>query len=600
MPFVHGGAVLLWTSGAVLHHPRPVDPAKTERVPPDGAATSGADAEHVATLVALRPEVAPLVGTAAHGRALPDPDPAARAAVVDALVAWRKALEQRTDDADAERRLDARVFAASVELFRFAEQKLALHEKDPDVAGPVFQLLLEQHRRGASTEDGAAALAARLAAVPAYLSGARGAVKQPDALLLERAREVCQGGAALAKQILDDAKARAAAGSLPASLAEDLQTGARKAAAALDEQKRWLDALAPVAAPPIGRDALDEIMRLRGLDLTSAEVLDLGKSIAEELRIEERRLGRRAFKGRSAAEALAAARSTAPVSQPECMAWLQELVDQSRPFLQETGAVPLMEGDDGVVVETPPHGLFVDGDKARLLPLRAGAAAGARRSLLLVDDPRDRGFGELSVADLEALAAREAYPGRHLMAATATKSCTPARRGAPTGFLAGVASTWGEDMNAGWTLYACELMRELQFRDSPASKLVAVREELGDALLAVVDVCLGIGRFGPDEAVDFLVRRGGFARGAARARVRAMRRTPTAAVSGLVGKVRIEQLRREARKRWRQAYSDKRFHGLLLRSGPIPLAYLFEMLDHAQVYAADGKTEDITVGGQHP
>jgi hypothetical protein len=303
MPFVHGEAVLLWTSGAVLHHPRPVDPAKTERErsPPDAGGPKGphgaaaaADAEHVARLVALRPEVAPLVGapsSAAGARALPDPDPAARAAVVDALLVWRKALEQRSEDQDAERRLDARVFAASVELFRFSEQKLALHEKDPDVAGPPFLLLLEQHghlRRAASDAltEGASALAARLTAIPAYLAGARGAVKQPDALLLERAREVCQGCGTLAKQILDDAKARGARGELPGALSEDLQTAAKKAAAAVDEHRRWLEALAAVAAPPIGKEGLDEIMRLRGLDLTSAEVLDLGKSIAEEMRIE--------------------------------------------------------------------------------------------------------------------------------------------------------------------------------------------------------------------------------------------------------------------------------------------------------------------------
>lgn len=570
---------MLWTSCVVLHHPRGVDQAK--------------DAEHLARVIALRPEVGAALGTADGAGALPDPDPAARGALLDALLAWRKGLEQKTDDADPDRRLDARVFAASVELFRFSEQRLAAFEKDPDVAGPPFALVLDHHLRGASTEEGAAALAARIGAIPGYLAGARGLVKQPDLLLLERAREVCFGCASIAKAVLDDAKARGASGALAASLSEDLQGAAKKAAAALDDHRRWLDALAPVAAPPLGKDALDEIMRLRGLDLTGAEVLDLGKSIAEEMRIEERRLHRRAFKAMKAEQALAAARSTTPVSQVECLAWLQELVEQSRPFLQETNAAPMVDGDEGVRCATAPHGFLVDGEKARLLPPPPRPAK--QESVLLVADPRERGWGELSVADLEALAARAAYPGAHLMAVSANRACTAARRGAPAGFLAGVASTWGHDMTAGWPLYACELMRELQFRDSPASKLIAVREELAEALLAVVDVCIGTGRFSPEQGADLLVRRAGFSPLSARQRVRAMRRTPTAAVSALVGKVRIEQLRREARKRWRQSYSDKRFHGLLLRSGPIPLAYLFEMLDHADAYPVDGKTEDISV-----
>jgi uncharacterized protein (DUF885 family) len=67
----------------------------------------------------------------------------------------------------------------------------------------------------------------------------------------------------------------------------------------------------------------------------------------------------------------------------------------------------------------------------------------------------------------------------------------------------------------------------------------------------------------------------------ARALVTSMLREPTRALSALVGKVRIEQLKREAHKRWRTTYTDRRFHDLLLVSGSVPLAYLFEQLDHA-------------------
>jgi uncharacterized protein (DUF885 family) len=76
-----------------------------------------------------------------------------------------------------------------------------------------------------------------------------------------------------------------------------------------------------------------------------------------------------------------------------------------------------------------------------------------------------------------------------------------------------------------------------------------------------------------------LVRRAGLRLPVARAVVRGLIARPTSGVSGLVGKVRIEQLRREAHRRWRDGYSERRFFSLLMANGPVPLAYLFERLD---------------------
>ena len=57
-----------------------------------------------------------------------------------------------------------------------------------------------------------------------------------------------------------------------------------------------------------------------------------------------------------------------------------------------------------------------------------------------------------------------------------------------------------------------------------------------------------------------------------------------------MGKVRIEQLRREARRRWRDGYSEKRFNTLMLANGPIPLAYLFERLNDPPAFVTDVPT----------
>ena len=95
---------------------------------------------------------------------------------------------------------------------------------------------------------------------------------------------------------------------------------------------------------------------------------------------------------------------------------------------------------------------------------------------------------------------------------------------------------------------------------------------------------------GAEHAAAFLVRRGGVRLPVARALVRTLLTKPTSGLSALVGKVRIEQLRREAHRRWRDGYSDRRFNTLLLVNGPVPLAYLFERLDEPPTYVSDVNT----------
>ena len=145
-------------------------------------------------------------------------------------------------------------------------------------------------------------------------------------------------------------------------------------------------------------------------------------------------------------------------------------------------------------------------------------------------------------------------------------------------------------MVAGWSLVAAEFMREQNFRHSPASRLMMLHNAFVAALTAIVDVNLALGRASAESAAAFLVRRAGIRLPVARSIVRGLVARPTSGVSGLVGKVRIEQLRREAHRRWRDGYSDRRFFSLLMANGPVPLAYLFERLDEAPAAISDVDT----------
>lgn len=550
------------------------------------------DEPHLARVCAARPEIDTLLGGTEHAGTLGEPSVDARTQLMEALAGWRKELESQMSES-RERTLDARVLAASLELYRFGEEELALRRGDPDLATPLCETLLYHLRGHAESEPSRfESLAARLRAVPRWFEGHRQAVTKPSAELLVRARDVVDGLPDLLRAIVDAARGASANGTITPTLHHDVAAAAEVAGSAAEDQRRWLINLDATPHVPIGLKALDHVMHLRGLDLTAAEVLDISRSIAEELRVEQARVIRRGYRGRKPDEAVGAARAAnKPHSLGEAMAWLHDLNDSSKAFLAGAGLPqPAIEAER-VVVDVMPTVLAPAGWPAVLLPPQPRAPR--QESLLLLREPlgpQAEAMLEISVPDLEGVAASLGYPGRHLQAVWANAATTFARRGVPLGTHSTVASTWGLDMVQGWSLTSEELMREAQFRSSASSRLIMIRRAMLHTLLATVDVCLSIGRLAPEAGAAFLVRRAGIRLPQARALVRGLLRAPTAGLSALVGKVRIEQLRREARRRWRDGYSEKRFNTLLLANGPIPLAYLFERLNDPPTFVSDVPT----------
>lgn len=560
------------------------------------------DDAHVRRLCGLRPEVETALGLVEHHGSLFDPSPENKAATIEANVAWRRDLESQATES-RERLLDARVFAASLELFRYVDEELALWRSDPDVVSPIAETLL-LHVRGilpAEPEQRFDALARRLHALPQTLETARQTgANSLTALSLElivRARDVVDGMPELLRAIGDAARAEVPGGrTLPASLQASVHGAVDAAGAALEAHREWLLGLSPAPPASIGATRFDEMLRLRGLDLTANEVLDLGRTVAEGLRVEMLRVMRRGFKGQAEDAAIAGARKNVPHSLTEAIAWTRELVDQARTFVHEQGTVPVVSSaadnaDERLHTDVMPAAFSPSGQAGLYLPPQPYAPR--QDALLLLREPpgpQQDGLKELSVADLETLVATLGFPGRHVQAVWQNRTTSIARRGALLGAVAGPASAWGQDMVAGWGLVAAELMREQNFRHSPASRLIMLRHNLTAALTAIVDVNLALGRASAESAAAFLVRRAGLRLPVARSIVRTLLARPTSGLSALVGKVRIEQLRREAHRRWRDGFSDRRFYTLLMVNGPVPLAYLFERLDEPPTYISNVDT----------
>jgi uncharacterized protein (DUF885 family) len=559
------------------------------------------DADHLEKVVEVRPEVGTLTGHRGAEDRLPDPSPEGRAAGIDALVAWRDARqsdEARQGQPPREFELDQRVFSASLELARWVDQELAPHVRDPDALSPLLEVLAIQRTSPVDETARTEALGKRLAALPEYLEKSRAAVTEPDALLVEAADETLTAAGAFAADVAKSAERAARKERIPASLAEDVSAAAEKARAALEEQRAWLEGLSPEENRfVLGPERLDDLLHRRGLDITTDEMRELGRSMIEEMRIEERRLARRAFRKLPTEEALELARAQQPLSFDEVLAWTAELIEQARAFCADSDIYAVPEHAN-LRLAAAPAGFKPTHADALLVP--ASPLGGDEPARLLLAAPESGDLTRFSVADLESLTARYGFPGSHLFHAWARTATGMLRAGAPLGTLVPLASTWGAEAAAGWGHHCEETMRELTFRDSPAARMVAIRRALYRAVLARVDVGLAVGEYTVENAIERLVAHGGVSEERARRDVRACARRPMHAISPLIGKMRLQQLRREAKAIWRHGFSERRFNELVLFGGPIPLTYLFELLEMPPLYALDEGTVEYQLGDDDP
>ncbi|HSN71446.1 MAG TPA: DUF885 domain-containing protein, partial [Steroidobacteraceae bacterium] len=179
-------------------------------------------------------------------------------------------------------------------------------------------------------------------------------------------------------------------------------------------------------------------------------------------------------------------------------------------------------------------------------------------------------MADMPLYEMEALAYHEAIPGHHMQRAIANEiEEMPEFRKQ----LSATAYT------EGWALYAEELAREIGFYADPYSDFGRLGMELWRACRLVVDTGIHAKRWTREQAIDYLMRNTAASEGAA---VKAIERyivTPGQATAYTIGKLKILELREQARARLGKQFDIREFHDVVLRSGPVTLGILEEEVE---------------------
>jgi uncharacterized protein (DUF885 family) len=190
---------------------------------------------------------------------------------------------------------------------------------------------------------------------------------------------------------------------------------------------------------------------------------------------------------------------------------------------------------------------------------------------------------DMSRTELEALVYHEAVPGHHLQRAiqVETEDLPAFRRFG--GFTA---------YTEGWGLYAEELGKEMGGYDDPYSDFGRLGMELWRACRLVVDSGIHHLRWSRERAIRYLQQNTPNPEGDIRKAIERYIVYPGQATAYMIGKLRIMELREQARAALGEDFDIRGFHDTVLLAGPVPLDVLAEQVE-AWIAAARSADQGI-------
>ncbi len=412
-------------------------------------------------------------------------------------------------------------------------------------------------------------LAARIAAIPAFLAASRSRLGSAPV----RAWQELEIEAAGDMPTLYAEVAAAADGILADAESRRLRAAIDQATAATAAYADWVRSTLPSATDEwaLGRERFDELVGLRAFDgLDSDAILAIGE---EQLRKNAEGRVRTAHEidpDASEAEVVDRIKSDHPATFEEALELYRADTARAREHLIAHGIVTVPYDERLDIIPTPEYLRTVIPFAAYFEPPKFDPSP----SGIYVVTPSVGGdpnaMREHNRSSMSNTSVHEAYPGHHLQLSVAGRHPSLVR-----------LMIDAPEFVEGWGMYSEQMMREEGFDDAPRYLLNVYTDAIWRACRMVLDVRMHRGELTVEEATHFLVDRTSFETSNARAEILRYTYTPTYQLSYLLGKVLILQLREDERRRLGPDFSLRRFHDTLLRHGSLPISFHRRLLDAA-------------------
>lgn len=432
-----------------------------------------------------------------------------------------------------------------------------------EMPGVILFIMLS--REYAPYEQRAAWMSSRIGQLPRYLSEFRARFRRgkPVRAWTEHAVRTCRGLPGFLTFIEDHSK-----GKIPPGLQAQLSKNVADANAALAEHLEWLEKLLGTATDDMamGRKKLDKLLRIRGFSMTSDEMLALAKEYLAEMKASRSEAADRISPG-DPARALRIIRDDAPATFDLALVETREEMQRAKRWIVEHGVCTIDYEGDVLVMETPDF-------------MRAGVATAA---LLMpaVFDKQPHGIYLMTrpedIEDMKQLCNRsalmnttvhEAYPGHYHQGAMSFKK--PWMHQLHHMMMTTDTMVSAYETMEGWAHYCEKMMYEKGYGADDKAYYVMLDYAVWRACRVVHDIYLCRGEATTEQMVEFFMKETDSSKETAEADVIGFSRTPSYALSYLIGRHLVLQLKERLKGELGPRFDEKRFHDLLAINGNLP------------------------------
>ncbi|MEM3736803.1 MAG: DUF885 domain-containing protein [Candidatus Bathyarchaeia archaeon] len=509
-------------------------------------------------IVKMNPIFATYVGLHQYDQLMPD---GRKDAIYKRMKLFKEYLDKfegiSQSKLDFERRIDLALVKDFLHLALFCLEEWPLWRMFPDapdtIGDALFPLLV---RNFAPLEIRLRSITERLKNSPRYIEETKSCLEDPVKIYCEISLDTAERLPLFLEQIVEAARG------VNDNTKSEVEDAAEKVKCEFLEYKEWLRCRMKDARDDfaIGPERFEKLLALRGLGMSSSEILKLGEKYFRQEKENLRRYAEIIKPGASVDEVRSLLKSHHPKSFGEALEAYRKEIKRAREFVVRSKFASIPENEELIVIETPPFLRSTTPFAAYFSPAKF---EDKQLGIYIVTPPAsEEMLKEKSYYAISNTTVHEAYPGHHLQLSCANRNSSLVR-----------LLFHGTDFVEGWAHYCEEAVKELGYDDTPEHRFIQTLDMVWRAARIIIDVKLSRGEMGFMEAVNFLVEEVGMAREGAVAEIKRYTYTPSYQLSYLLGKYLIGELKRETLSKLGDRFDLRWFHDTLLYAGSMPLKY---------------------------
>ncbi len=530
-------------------------------------------ASFVSQFVSFRPESATSLGMPGFNDKLSIPTPSNIAAQIGFFETVQRDLAS-AHGKDAQQEIDRQVMltVARSQLHDMKERKTYLTDVGA-AQGPYDVIQSQTAQMGAKANEEWPDIAARAELVPEYLkavranleSGANEGRQVYRGFVEKDGIEAAESAAAyFGKELLEKAKEQLAPADFEA-LKPRLEAAGKKAEAAYLAHAEFLKSkILPAATSQYGIGKDEYAWKLKnelGVNETPEELQAKGRALAEKLTARMTALAKEIAPDKTLPELMAELKADHPKNDAELLAAYRESSERARDFVVKEGLFAIPEDYSINVIETP-MGMRSSIGSAAYFP--APPLDPSKKGVFLVTPSAgvDARLAIHNYTKIPTTVVHEAFPGHDMQFWSFQRAEIPVVR-----YLLEAGYAYSLNVE-GYAHYAEELMRERGFY-TKKEELTQLSAQLWRAWRITLDSALHTGAMTLEEAGKILVEKAFLPVPISLVEPYRYLKMPTQALTYMLGRLQIEELKEAYKKRTGKGYSEAEFHKAFLSYGPV-------------------------------